>query len=221
MPARKLKFANDLSWGTLWADAGHQGPPLRSWLATIADWGREIVRRPSAPRGFPVLPQRWMAERAQAWLGTASEQGLCRTPWDPGSWDSHRYDGPHAAPSQPGVKQRTHVFTKNPLRWEEVPTWRAALRGGLGRPGCEGTAMEESDGIPASVARLAKSGTGVGRSHTQAQRPPRSSKQHRMTTPCCNRLWQCQGRVRAALAAQCQVAGHHRFSARPPRERRG
>ncbi len=65
----------------LWADAGYQGPRLRHW-ATRQGWTVEIVRRrrrwvwvprdqepPPSPKGFQVLPRRWVVERTFAWLG--------------------------------------------------------------------------------------------------------------------------------------------------------
>ena len=73
--------------------------------------------------------------------------------------------------------------------------------------------------------RVLKSGPGVGRSHTQAHRQPRSSKRRSSrATPCCKRLWRRGGNASCwaasnsaggpAQAAGLPVAGRRFFAAR-------
>jgi putative transposase len=65
----------------LWVDAGYQGDRMRALVEHVG-WNMQIVRRPSTwswvpsgeeppplPRGFQVLPRRWVVERTFAWLG--------------------------------------------------------------------------------------------------------------------------------------------------------
>jgi transposase len=67
----------------LWADSAYQG--LKAWLALALGWALVITKhwwtglrgvwvapgqQPSEiPRGFHVLPRRWVVERSIAWLG--------------------------------------------------------------------------------------------------------------------------------------------------------
>ena len=52
---------------TVYADGGYQG--------TLLDWAREVlgihmsIIKRSLPKGFQVLPKRWVVERTLAWLG--------------------------------------------------------------------------------------------------------------------------------------------------------
>lgn len=68
----------------LWTDSGYNGR-FRSWAAAYLPWHVEIVKHwwtgrsgfwvapgqepPLIPRGFHVLPKRWIVERTCAWLG--------------------------------------------------------------------------------------------------------------------------------------------------------
>ena len=53
----------------LYANGGYQGPKFRRGLRQACRGvDVEIVKRPSAARGFTVLPKRWIVERTIAWL---------------------------------------------------------------------------------------------------------------------------------------------------------
>ena len=52
----------------IWADGGYAGQ-LIAWVAALANWVLEIVKRSDDARGFVVLPKRWMVERTFGWLG--------------------------------------------------------------------------------------------------------------------------------------------------------
>ena len=52
---------------TLFADCGYAGK-LVDWMYRMGGWTLEIVRRGASPRGFQVLPKRWIVERTFAWL---------------------------------------------------------------------------------------------------------------------------------------------------------
>ena len=67
----------------LWADSAYQG--LKAWLALTLGWALTITKHwwtglhgvwlapgqqpPEIPRGFHVLPRRWVVERSIAWFG--------------------------------------------------------------------------------------------------------------------------------------------------------
>jgi len=67
----------------IWADNAYRG--LKEWLATTLGWKLSIVKHwwtglqgvwvapgqlpPEVPRGFHVLPRRWVVERTFAWIG--------------------------------------------------------------------------------------------------------------------------------------------------------
>ena len=53
----------------LWADAGHAGPKLETWMRETTDRTLAIVRRAEPGAGFQLLPRRWVVERTFAWLG--------------------------------------------------------------------------------------------------------------------------------------------------------
>lgn len=68
----------------LWVDAGYRGRFV-GWVETVLCWSVEVVQHwwtgsrgiwvlagqepPEVPRGFQVLPRRWVVERTFAWLG--------------------------------------------------------------------------------------------------------------------------------------------------------
>ena len=63
----------------VWSDSAYRG--LKGWMRTTLGWELEVVRHqwtgvwvgagqepPSRPKGFVVLPRRWVVERTFAWL---------------------------------------------------------------------------------------------------------------------------------------------------------
>ena len=63
----------------VWSDSAYRG--LKDWMRTKLGWELEVVRHlwtgvwvigdqepPSRPKGFVVLPRRWVVERTFAWL---------------------------------------------------------------------------------------------------------------------------------------------------------
>jgi putative transposase len=55
-------------WQLLLLDSGYDSPALLNWCQQVFSVRVEVVRR-TAPRGFQVLPRRWIVERTFAWLG--------------------------------------------------------------------------------------------------------------------------------------------------------
>jgi putative transposase len=67
----------------LWLDAGYNGKEKGAdWVEKVLGWSAEIVKRPSRwvwvpegvepppyPKGFIVLPRRWVVERSFSWTG--------------------------------------------------------------------------------------------------------------------------------------------------------
>lgn len=53
----------------IFADGGYAGPKLNAALRRLGCWTLEIVKRSDKPKGFEVLPRRWVVERTFAWLG--------------------------------------------------------------------------------------------------------------------------------------------------------
>jgi len=67
----------------LWLDAGYNGKEKgKDWVEKVLGWSAEIVKRPSRwvwvpegvepppyPKGFIVLPRRWIVERSISWMG--------------------------------------------------------------------------------------------------------------------------------------------------------
>lgn len=65
----------------LWVDTAYQGS-FKDWVEQTLGWTVAVVKRPSrwrwvgpgqeppeVPRGFVVLPRRWVVERTLAWIG--------------------------------------------------------------------------------------------------------------------------------------------------------
>jgi putative transposase len=65
----------------LWVDSAYQGS-FKDWVEQTLRWTVDVVKRPSrwvwvpadqeppeTPRGFQVLPRRWVVERTLGWLG--------------------------------------------------------------------------------------------------------------------------------------------------------
>lgn len=65
----------------LWVDTAYQGR-FKDWVEQTLGWTVEVVRRPrrwfwvgpgqeppAVPRGFVVLPRRWVVERSLGWIG--------------------------------------------------------------------------------------------------------------------------------------------------------
>ena len=54
----------------VWADGGYSGPKLARALTGMPGApDLEIVQKPKEPKGFEVLPRRWVVERFFGWLG--------------------------------------------------------------------------------------------------------------------------------------------------------
>jgi transposase len=53
----------------LFADGGYAGDKLDVEMIRTDGPAIEIVRRPSAAKGFVVIARRWVVERTLAWLG--------------------------------------------------------------------------------------------------------------------------------------------------------
>jgi putative transposase len=65
----------------LWVDTAYQGS-FKDWVEQTLGWSVAVVRRPrrwfwggpgqeppEGPRGFQVLPRRWVVERTLGWIG--------------------------------------------------------------------------------------------------------------------------------------------------------
>ena len=55
-------------WEVIWVDGGYEHR-LEDWVAQQCGIQVEVVKRRDAPKGWELLPQRWVAERTFAWLG--------------------------------------------------------------------------------------------------------------------------------------------------------
>jgi putative transposase len=51
----------------IWADGGYAGKRV-TWVATVRQRTRVIVKRPRRTQGFQVLQWRWIVERPCGWL---------------------------------------------------------------------------------------------------------------------------------------------------------
>ena len=77
----------------LWLDAGYNGPDKgKDWVEKVLGWTAQIVKRPrrwvrvpagkeppSYPKGFIVLPRRWVVERSFSWIGQNRRMSLWTT----------------------------------------------------------------------------------------------------------------------------------------------
>lgn len=53
----------------LWVDSGYSGPDFASWVRQQRPQLEvEVIKRAADPKGFHVLPKRWLVERTFAWL---------------------------------------------------------------------------------------------------------------------------------------------------------
>jgi putative transposase len=52
----------------LWAD-GSYAASFVEWAKEALNYKVEIVKKPKDPKGFSVLPRRWVVERTFAWFG--------------------------------------------------------------------------------------------------------------------------------------------------------
>ena len=52
----------------VWGDGRYRGP-LVNHAARALGWRVEVVSKPAGPKGFTVLPRRWVVERTFAWRG--------------------------------------------------------------------------------------------------------------------------------------------------------
>jgi len=52
----------------IWADGGYSGDNFQK-VATNYGWTIEIIKRSDDPKGFVVIPKRWVVERTFGWLG--------------------------------------------------------------------------------------------------------------------------------------------------------
>jgi transposase len=53
----------------VFADGAYDGEKLKTALAGLGQWTLEIVKRSDQPKGFEVLPRRWVVERTFGWFG--------------------------------------------------------------------------------------------------------------------------------------------------------
>lgn len=61
-------FGRGITLQKIWADGTYRGG-LAAWIRQMGwDCVLEMVERPPGPKGFSVLPRRWVVERSLAWL---------------------------------------------------------------------------------------------------------------------------------------------------------
>jgi putative transposase len=68
-------YAQWLRMKKLWVDGGYKEGFLQ-WVAKTCGWEVEVTRRPGGtaeapqePKGFQVIPWRWIVERTFGWMG--------------------------------------------------------------------------------------------------------------------------------------------------------
>jgi putative transposase len=47
----------------IWVDGGYDGNPFMHWVMDVCHWIVQVVLRPHEPKGFVLLPKRWVVER--------------------------------------------------------------------------------------------------------------------------------------------------------------
>lgn len=72
-PGAKVLLKPLLGWfrwlRKIWVDSGYCGPDFAAWVREQRPKLEiEVTRRSDGPRGFHVLPKRWLVERTLAWL---------------------------------------------------------------------------------------------------------------------------------------------------------
>ena len=115
----------------VWADGAYDGPFAR-WLAAERGWRVEIPRHrdrqlwrygpEEKPRGFQVIPRRWVDERTSAWLGQSRRLARPRTPAGHRRGDDpRRHEPDHAAAPRRGWKPgNTGALTARHDPWQTV-----------------------------------------------------------------------------------------------------
>jgi transposase len=113
----------------VWADGAYTGG-FREWLEEERGWRMEVPRHrdrqlwrygsEEKPRGFLLLPRRWVVERTFAWLGLSRrlKQGLRKVAGDRGGDDLRGDEPAHATQVSASSMKRSHlgfVFAKLPL----------------------------------------------------------------------------------------------------------
>ena len=64
------KIRNRFPWLELvWADNGYNAGQVEAAVAKVPVLRLEIVKRSDDPKGFVVLPRRWVVERTFSWFG--------------------------------------------------------------------------------------------------------------------------------------------------------
>ena len=116
--------------GLLWADGAYTGG-FREWLRRRLGWRLEVPHHPSRqlwrygleekPRGFQVLPRRWVVERTFAWLGLSRRfsKDYERLPENRGGddlWRDEQADAEEVGTNSMKRSRRGFAFAKLALR---------------------------------------------------------------------------------------------------------